>query len=703
MGAALSHSDRRLDIRDGVLTVPAMPRPLIAAVVLWFLAAACGGPVRDPAPAAPAPAAPALLQPPRGEPVSSPAPSSALVEPDVPSGADAARDAELARTVAGVIDIVVNTDPVFTRDGKRVVFSSNRDGLPQLYLGEIARPAASPLRLVRSTERQLSPVMTPDGKALVFRSDHSADENWSYFRVNLDGSGLVELTPGTTTHRDSPRIADGKPDTVFYSARTMSDTGVGVYRTSATAPGTETLIYRDARPGALVDVSRDGRWALLWRYPSHSENYLLAVDLEGGAAHQVYPRSDPGNTLSKATIFGARFSADGKRALIATDGGAEQALVVSIDVATGRETARHVETRPATADVRQIFAAPSGDTVVAMLDAGDHGDIRVLDATTLTPRATVVLPLGSGTGGAFSQDGRRFALTWSTPDVPNDIYAVDIATGKVAALRKEARPQLDGLPPIEASIAHVEEFDRLQIPVNVLLPAGSQGKKLPVIVDYHGGPNSSAWIQWSPTARLFVGLGYALVQPNVRGSTGFGRAYEAADNGPRRFDAFQDVETTARWAASQPWADPHRMVVSGGSYGGYTVLIALTRMPDFWRAGVEEIGVSNLRTMLARTNGTMRELFRVEFGDLDKDAAFLDSISPLRDADKIVAPLFVYAGAHDTRALRSESDLIVKALRARKVPVEYMVADNEGHSMDHRENQLACHARMIRFLETHLK
>ena len=262
------------------------------------------------------------------------------------------------------------------------------------------------------------------------------------------------------------------------------------------------------------------------------------MDLESGAAHQVYPRStapselgsDPGNTISKVTIFGARFSADGKRALIATDGGAQQALVLSIDLATGQETARYVETRPATAEVQQI--------------------------------------------------------------------------------------------------------------------------------------------------------------------------YEAADNGPERLDAFKDVETAARWAASQPWADKRRMVALGGSYGGYTVLIALTRMPEFWRAGIEEVGPSNLRTALAMTNGTLRQLFRVEFGDLEKDAAFLDSISPLRDVDKIVAPLFVYAGANDPRVPRSESDLIVKALRARKVPVEYMVADNEGHSMDHRENQLACHARMLRFLET---
>jgi dipeptidyl aminopeptidase/acylaminoacyl peptidase len=145
------------------------------------------------------------------------------------------------------------------------------------------------------------------------------------------------------------------------------------------------------------------------------------------------------------------------------------------------------------------------------------------------------------------------------------------------------------------------------------------------------------------------------------------------------------------------------MVASGGSYGGYLVLITLSRTPGLWRAGIDEIGPSNLRTALATTNGSMRELFRTEFGDLDKDAAFLDSISPLRDADKITAPLFVYAGANDPRVPRAESDQIVHALRAHNVPVEYMVAANEGHSMDHRDNQLACYTRMARFLARYVR
>jgi dipeptidyl aminopeptidase/acylaminoacyl peptidase len=191
-----------------------------------------------------------------------------------------------------------------------------------------------------------------------------------------------------------------------------------------------------------------------------------------------------------------------------------------------------------------------------------------------------------------------------------------------------------------------------------------------------------------------------VVEPNVRGSGGFGRAFEAADNGPKRLDAFRDIETTARWVASQPWADKDRIVVYGGSYGGYTVLIALERWPDIWRAGVDLFGVANMTTFLQSTSGMIREIFKVEFGDLDKDAAFLKTISPIEEIDKIVDPVFVYAGANDPRVPRPESDQVVRALRGRNVPVQYMVADDEGHSLARRENVIALFSRCGVFLET---
>jgi dipeptidyl aminopeptidase/acylaminoacyl peptidase len=313
------------------------------------------------------------------------------------------------------------------------------------------------------------------------------------------------------------------------------------------------------------------------------------------------------------------------------------------------------------------------------------------------------MPLGQGGVGGFSDDGARISAQWSTPRTPTDIFSIDARTGKAAPLRQEERPTLKGMPVIETTIVEIPAFDGGKIPTNVYLPAGAQGKPRPVLVVYHGGPAGTSMIRWNPATAYFLSLGYAIVEPNVRGSGGFGRAFEEADNGRGRLNAFKDIETSARWVAKQPWADKDRLVVYGGSYGGYTTMIALSRWPEIWRAGVNIFGVVNLKTFMATTSGLIRQIFLLEFGDPDRDAAFLESISPLTDVGKVVDPVFVYAGANDPRVPRSESDLIVKGLRQGKVATEYMVADNEGHSLARRENQLAFYARCARFLEAHLR
>jgi dipeptidyl aminopeptidase/acylaminoacyl peptidase len=211
------------------------------------------------------------------------------------------------------------------------------------------------------------------------------------------------------------------------------------------------------------------------RFLSQGENYLAVLDLSSGAARTLYPTPGPGARDAKIRLSGAAFSADGRRVLFGTDGGGEQALVLSIEVATGKETARYVETRPTTAAIADLAVARRGNLVAVMLDAGNHEDLRLLDATTLKPRAPVALPLGDVSGGTFSEDGKRFTLRWSTPSVPADIYVVDTATGKLAPLRNDPRPQLAGLPAVEASIAEVEAFDHVKIPIGWSCSAAATG------------------------------------------------------------------------------------------------------------------------------------------------------------------------------------------------------------------------------------
>lgn len=631
------------------------------------------------------------------QPPARPPEPEANANPETPAGAAAARDAELAAKAAGFIDAFTNTEPVLTRDGKRVVFVSTRDGLPQLYTAEAAKPQAAPTRLLTTTQRVTDLLPTKDGKALLFRTDTGADENWSIFRVGLDGKDPVDLTPGERLNRDGYTVPDGAPDKLFFSARKMSESKSTVYVASAVKPEPAKAIYTDDKPAFLTDVARDGKQAIVLQYPSRAENYLVRLDVEAGKVQPLFPTDG-----SKISIFNAAFSADDKLVYVATDLGAEQAIILALDAKTGKEVARHA-IAPATAQLGGIAVAKRGGLIAVSLLVGNRSEIRILDGKKLTPGAKVEMPLGQGAATSFSEDGTRLVAQWSTPRTPTELFAIDPRTGKVAPLRQEERPTLKGMPAIETTLADIPAFDGGKIPTNVYVAAGEQGKPHPVLVIYHGGPASSSVVRWNAGIAFFLSLGYVVVEPNVRGSAGFGRAFEAADNGPGRLAAFKDIETSARWVAKQPWADKDRLVVYGGSYGGYTTLVALSRWPDIWRAGVNLFGVVNLKTFMATTSGVIRQIFLLEFGDPEKDAAFLATISPITDVGKIVDPTFVYAGANDPRVPRSESDLIVKALRQRRIPTEYMVSENEGHSLARRENQLAFYARCARFLETHLR
>jgi dipeptidyl aminopeptidase/acylaminoacyl peptidase len=377
-----------------------------------------------------------------------------------------------------------------------------------------------------------------------------------------------------------------------------------------------------------------------------------------------------------------------------------------MDAGTGALRRQYRVSDPATASVGGVLVSPRGDRLALWIDAGDHDETRLVDARTLKVISTVAVPAGTSlVPTAFSEDGARVTATLTSPNHPSDVVAVDVRTGAVTPLRADTRRGLEGLAQIDASIEKVRAFDGLSLPVIVYLPDGPRpaGGHLPVIVDFHGGPAGSSAVGWDVFARFYTALGYAFVQPNVRGSTGYGRAFEMADNREKRADWLNDVESINVWVKAQPWADPNRVIVMGGSYGGYTVLMALTHQPHLWRAGVDYVGIANLVTFLKSTDQLIRAAWVDEVGDLDRDEDLLERFSPLRDVGKIEAPLYVYAGQNDPRVPRAESDQVVEALRARGMPVEYQVAADEGHSLDHRENRVEFMTRVARFLDDHAK
>lgn len=670
-------------------------------VILVLAATACAEPTPLPpvAPPPPPPPAPTVsAQAPPAAPVSS--------EPTVLTEAQRARDRALAPRAAAIVDAYANTNGPFTslvaevsRDGKHVLFGSLRGGLQQIYLGEVGKPGDPPRALTSGPERAMWASFTRDGKAVLFTRDDKSDENWRIWRVGLDGAGLTCLTPGPVMHRDEPMLPRGKPDLMVYTTHVSRSpaTQLVVQSIGRGERGEPRVVYEEPTPANGADVTADGRRALLLRFNSASDFVVLEVETAGGKpAARVYP---PEGT--KATVSHATYSPDGRTVYVATDEGKEGGALVAVDARTHAVRARYAVDDPPTAIVADPFASPAGDRVAVLIDAGNHKEIRVLDARTLAFQRKIAMPLGSAGTGSFAPDGKRFAYWISTPDRPADIALADAATGESRPLRLDARAGFEGLTPIDVSIENVRAFDGLTIPVNLYLPHGDRGARRPVLVWFHGGPSNSYAVRWHAFLRFFTSLGYAIAEPNVRGSTGFGRSYEMADNREKRGDVLRDMETVNAWVRAQPWCDPARVIAFGGSYGGYLTLMALTRQPPLWRAGVDLYGITNLRTFMRSTDPTIRAVLTDEFGDPDKDGALLDEYSPIRDVARIAAPLFVYAGQNDPRVPRSEADAIVVGMRERGVPVEYMVAPDEGHSIDRRDNRVEFMTRVARFLDDH--
>jgi dipeptidyl aminopeptidase/acylaminoacyl peptidase len=617
-------------------------------------------------------------------------------EPTALSDDEKKRDQALVAKLAPYVDAYANVDAQLSKDRKKVLFRSNRDGLWKPYIGEVGKPAAEPKKLADTTERVTFAAFTPDSKWVLYTSDTGADEQFAIWKVAPDGTGATNLTPGEKLRRDPPVFARLRANQIAFSARALKESGSRVY-TQDLAGGEPKAVYQEEGQVFAISASPDGQHVLLLRQKSASDSVLLRLDVDSGKATRLYPR-EGGKSV---TVSAAAYSGDGKRVYLATDDGQEGANIVAIE-GSGIISGRYKDEVTPTAQIDTILASPKDDRIAIVANAGNHSEVRILDAKSLKLQRTVKSPVGVIQAGEFADDGASFTVRLGTPDKPTDVYDVDAAAGTLKPLRTDVRPGLKDAVSLDATIDKAPAFDGLSIPLNVYLPK-NHGKTLPVIVDVHGGPSSSSMAGYNPIAAFFVSQGYAWVQPNIRGSSGFGRAYEMADNKDKRGDALKDLESVNTWVKAQPWCDDDRVVVLGGSYGGYMVLMALTRQPTLWRAGVDYVGVSSLSTLMQNTSGVIRAVLTDEFGDLDKEKDLLEKWSPLKDMGKVNAPLFVYQGQNDPRVPRSEADQVVNALRTRKVPVEYMVAMNEGHSIDRRETKLELYSRIVRFLADQTK
>ncbi len=447
-----------------------------------------------------------------------------------------------------------------------------------------------------------------------------------------------------------------------------------------------------------LDWSPDDRKLLVLKYVSVAEGYLYVIDLYGGPKREVDPSGD------KVGIADAKFSRDGQGVYLISDHDSEFGKLRYVNLFTGEKTEI---SGPIPWDIERLAISKDGHYLAYVSNEGGTSKLNVLDLRTHQDLIPPRLP-GAGVIGSlcFDAEGKRLAFGFTAANQPRDAYVLDLASNQLQAWTASEPGPLDPKKFVFPRLVQFPTFDRTdgksrQIPLYIYEPAAAGPH--PVLIMLHGGPESQFRPSFDPWIQYLVNeMGFAVLAPNLRGSSGYGKTYLALDNGLLREDAVKDVGALLVWLGLQSSFDAKHVAISGVSYGGYLALAALVNYSDRLRGGVDLGGMTDFISFLSNTAPYRQDQRRLEYGDeRDPDTrAFLRRISPLTNAERIARPVLVVHGKNDPRVPVGESEQLVNRLRSRGGVVWYLQATDEGQGFSKKPNREAYYRTFAQFLTT---
>jgi dipeptidyl aminopeptidase/acylaminoacyl peptidase len=545
-------------------------------------------------------------------------------------------------------------------------------------LHAIDQPMGTRRQLTFFDERVAGASVRPGTDTIVFSRDVGGNENFGgYVFDPATGRSAAFTEPGT---RNQSFVFSDDGAQVAWSYVPASEPNYEIFVGDPGNPNSRRRALDGEGAIGPVDYSADGSKLLLQRYISVAESQLFVMDVASGA--QTRLASD-----ISASFSGGEFTPDGRAVITLSDEGSQFMRLTRIDLVNG---ARQVISPDLGWGIEEFDLSPDGRAIAYVVNEAGRSQLRLMDARSLRVLAAPVLPAGIVSGVEFSPDNRRIAFTLNSATAPGDVYSWDL---RPRALTRWTASETGGIPQttfVEPELIRWRSFDQREI-TGFLYQPRTPGPH-PVIVNIHGGPESQHRPGFSPTIQYWVNeLGVAVIAPNVRGSDGYGRDFLALDNGPRREDSVRDIGALLDWVGTQSSLDKDRVIVYGGSYGGYMVLASMTHYNDRLAGAVDIVGISNFGTFLENTSGYRRDLRRAEYGD-ERDPemrAVFDRISPLNNISRVNKPIFVIHGLNDPRVPVSEAEQVYAAVRRNGGEAWLMIANNEGHGFQRRENQEA--------------
>ena len=542
-------------------------------------------------------------------------------------------------------------------------------------------------------------------EGFVYGKDRGGDEYAQLYWFDTQTRSSTLLTDGGRTQNGGVVLSrDGGLMAWTSTARNGTDRDVWVRDTRT---GQSRAVVTAGGSWAAMDFSPDGKRLLVSRYVSIAESYPGEVNLDTGAL-EMFPVEG-----GKAAFGGFAYAPDGQSVYFVSDEPVkgkpqEFRTLRHHDPKSGKLSVLSADIQW---DVDDFALSPDGRHLAFATNEDGISRLRVITLPDHRPVALPALPVGVFGSGAFSHDGKRLALSINSATSPSDAYVIDLAAGTLTRWTQSEVGGLDTSKFVAPTLVRYPTFDKVNgkrrtIPAFYYRPANvPAGKKLPVVINIHGGPEAQSRPTFNPTAQYMANeLGVAMLVPNVRGSSGYGKTYLSLDNGALRENSVKDIGALLDWIAQQPELDASRVGVFGGSYGGYMVLASLVHYPERIRAGIDVVGISHFGTFLKNTENYRRDLRRAEYGD-ERDpamAAIFEKISPLNNAGRITSRLFVAQGKNDPRVPWTEAEQIVKAVRANGQPVWYLLYTDEGHGFRKKTNSDYFGAASILFWQQHL-
>lgn len=626
--------------------------------------------------------------------------SDQVVLEDVPEIPQAIRD-DLRRyqnvRSAGMLD--------WTADGSGLYIGTRFAEVSQIH--RVDQPGGTRHQLTWFDEPVGSVQRQPGTDTLAFLRDQGGSEFSQIFLLDPKSGDYRMLSDGESRNGAVQWSEDGRMMAFQSTRRNGRSNDIWLHNIAAGSEPELVLESPDGTWWGPVEFSPDGSRLLVLQYISVNDSRIHLVDLETGERRQIIGSMGEPNAEDASRYLAFGFDADGSGIYLATDAGHEFAKLAYLSLEQGAEP--QILSGDIEWSVTSFEINHAGDEAAMVTNEDGISRVYRMQLPDGAPQRIDSVPVGMVGGLEFSPDDRKLAMTMNNATTPSDVFVMDWAGDK--DLTRWTYSEVGGLNTegfAAPELIHYPTFDEVdgqprKIPAFVYRPSGEG--PFPVVVSIHGGPESQSRPGFSSTFQLWVDrLGAAVVVPNVRGSSGYGKSFLKMDNGYLREDSVKDIGALLDWIAEQPDLDGDRVAVYGGSYGGYMVLASAVHYSDKLKAAVNIVGISNFVTFLENTQDYRRDLRRVEYGDeRDPDMrAHLEAISPLNNVEKIDVPLFVVQGNNDPRVPVTEAEQIVAALRDQGSPVWYMNALNEGHGFRKKENRDLFSEATILFLQTYL-